>query len=176
MSADPVPAPASLQEASRISILDPARLSFSWEGSQLRLTMAEHACWMRVNIQRCFPLRRPRSHYSVRDQAQKEIGLIIDPALLDAASQQAIEQDLRRRYLITEITRVQAVRDRFGVLEWEVETSRGAVSFITRDLRDHAFRAAPNHWILADVEGRRYQISDIDALDRHSAALVALHL
>ncbi len=166
----------ALQDAGGLTILEPAKLAFSWQGSHLRLTISEHASWMRALVQRCFPLRHPRSHYSVRDRASKEIGLIVDPSALDDASQRAIEQELARRYLMTAITRVIAVRDRAGVLEWEVETSRGAVTFITRDVRDHLVRARGNERIVSDVEGRRYAIPDPDALDARSAALLRLHL
>lgn len=166
----------SLLEASQLRVLEPARLSFTWQETHLRLTIADHASWSRASVLRCFPLKKPRSHYSVRDRAQKEIGVILDPTSLDAVSQRAIECDLQRRYLITTIERIHAVHDRFGVLEWEIVTSRGDIAMVTRDIRDHVIRATPTHWILSDVEGRRYEIADVRLLDARSASLVHLHL
>jgi hypothetical protein len=172
----PAEKPMSLIEASRLELLDPATLSFAWKGASLRLTIAERASWPRVSVQRCFPLSKPVTHLSVRDPAGKEVGVLVDPAKLDGESRAAVDRELARRYLITPIVRILAVEERFGVLDWTVESVRGRASFTTRNARESVVRPQPNRLLLTDVEGNRWEIRDTNALDQRSAAQLLLHL
>jgi hypothetical protein len=169
-------APMTLLEASRLEVLEPAKLAFTWHGAHLRLTIADRASWPRVAVLRCFPLGKPNTHWSVRDAASKEIGVIFDPAKLDADSRAAAQREVDRRYVITGIRRILSIEERYGICEWEVETDRGRVGFSTRNSRDSAVRPSPGRWLISDVEGRRFEIRDVAALDQRSASLLLLHL
>jgi hypothetical protein len=168
--------PMTLLEASRLEVLEPAKLGFSWHGAHLRLTIAEKASWPRVAIMRCFPLGKPNTHWSVRDAANKEIGVIFEPAKLDAESRAAAQREVERRYVITAIRRIASIEERYGIFEWVVETDRGRAAFATRNAREAAVRPSPGRWLITDVEGRRFEIRDVAQLDQRSAALLLLHL
>jgi hypothetical protein len=169
-------APMTLLEASRLELLDPAQLSFSWHGAYLRLTIAERASWLRVAVVRCFPLGKPNTHWSVRDAANKEIGVILEPAKLDKDSSAALQREIERRYVSTTIHRIITIDERFGIFEWKVDTNRGQITFATRYGRETSFKPSPGRWMIIDIEGRRFEVRDIAALDQHSAALLALHI
>lgn len=160
------PGPAAL------TILDPRELLFIQNGAALHLTLKEDCTHLRVGIFRAFPLTRPQHWYSVRAQDGKEIGLIPDPAALSVANRLLVEAHLQRRYVVILILRVLRAEKRFGTVDWEVETDRGACRFTTRDLRDTLQSPEPGCYLLTDVDGNRYRIADLAALDPRSQALL----
>jgi hypothetical protein len=104
----------------------------------------------------------------------KEIGVLADPATLDADGRANIAQELRRRYVVPVIQRVLGVKERFGTLDWV--TDRGACGFTTRGLRENTVNPAPGRYLLSDVDGNRYDIPDLAALDGTSRAHVLRYL
>jgi len=162
----------SLVEAAQLKFLEPKKLRFFLAGVTLRLTQEEHASWLKVAVLRSFPLSHPDSFFSVRDTANKEIGLIKNPAELDAESRKLVVQDVDRRYMVSTILKIIDVRERFGTVEWNVQTQRGTNKFTTRDLRDNVVRPLPTRYLITDVEGNRYDIPDLNKLDAASQAFV----
>jgi hypothetical protein len=168
--------PLSLVEASRLVLLDPRTLRFLKHGATLRLTVEADRSYVRVAILRAFPLSEPRRFLSVRDGAQKEVGLIVDLTELSAEGQALVQEDLDRRYLIPAVTRIVSAKERFGTVDWTIETDRGVCRFTTRNLRENVQRPAPGRIILNDVDGNRYDIRHLDALDRTSQDFLFRHM
>jgi len=156
--------------------LDPAKLRFFRHGDALRVTIAEDRSCLRVSLVRCFPLSYANHYLSLRDGKNEELGILRDPTALSSENRQLVEEELHRRYMVPVVRKVTAVKDRYGVVEWEVETDRGARRFYTRDLRELASRPAPGRFILRDVEGNCYDVADIAALDAKSQARLLAHL
>ncbi|HTI73216.1 MAG TPA: DUF1854 domain-containing protein [Candidatus Limnocylindria bacterium] len=168
--------PASLVEASQLAFLDPGILSFTRHGVTLRLTIADDRCFARVSILRAFPLSDPSRYLSVRDEANKEIGLIVDPTKLSPENRTLVLGDLERRYLVPVVKRIVAAKERFGTVDWTLETDRGLCRFTTRNLRENVQRPAPGRIILTDVDGNRYDIQKIDELSVQSQELLFQHI
>jgi hypothetical protein len=169
-------APMTLLAASRLELLDPQSLTFAWHDAYLRLTIRERASWLRVGVIRCFPLGKPNTHWSVRDAANKEIGLILEPSQLDRDSQSALKREIERRYVSTSIRRIISISERYGIFEWTIDSDRGPVTFSTRLGKEASFRPSPGRWIIIDTEGRRFEVRDLAALDAQSTTLLAFHL
>jgi hypothetical protein len=91
--------------------------------------------------------------------------MIVDLRELEAESRRLVEEELERRYIVPVILRVLSVRERFGSIDWTVETDRGARSFTTRNLRENVVQPTPNRYVLTDVDGNRYDVRDVEALD-----------
>jgi Domain of unknown function (DUF1854) len=163
-------------ETTDLRYLEPKRLRFLRHGATLRLIEEGERCWLKVAVVRVFPLSQPQRFLSVRDGAMKEIGLLVHPEELDAESRQLVAEELERRYLVPAIRRVIAVKERFGTVEWEVETDRGACTFTTRNPRENVWQPAPGRYLLTDVDGNRYDVRDLAALDGASQALLLRHL
>lgn len=70
------------------------------------------------------------------------------------------------------IRRGLSLRERFGTVDWEVETDRGIRTFTMRAVREHLYQSSPGRYLLSDVEGNRYDIRDLAALDPASQAWV----
>ncbi len=182
MSTGPEPKPAAsatvnaLSEAAQLRVLDPKRLRFFKAGAALRLTIEGDCSILKVSILRAFPLTLPNRYYSVRDGGNKEAGLIAEPGELEPESRRLVEADLERRYMISRVIKVRSIKERFGTVDWEIETPRGIVRFTTRDLRDNVVRPAPGRIRFTDVDDNRYEIPDFNALDSQSRSWLLRHL
>lgn len=170
------PADAALAEAAQWRKLDPPRLRFFKAGATLRLTLDNDCSILKVAILRAFPLSLPGQYYSVRNGGGKEVGIIITPDELDPESRSLVEAELERRYLVATVRRIRSVEERFGTVDWEVETQRGLTRFTTRELRENVLRPAPGRILFNDVEGNRYEIPDLAALDPQSQSWLLRHL
>ena len=175
------PAPAAngtiaLADAARLRLLDPKRVRFFKAGATLRMTLEDESCWLAVVVLRVFPLSDPQRYLSVRDGGAAEIGIVADPAGLDPESRRLVEDELSRRYMVSLVRKVVSVEERFGTVDWIVETQRGRRSFTTRDLRDNVLRPGPGHYLLTDVENNRYEIPNLNDLDAQSQSWLLRHL
>ena len=168
--------PATLVEASKLTSLDPKTLRFFKHGATLRLTVDEDRSYLAVSIVRAFPMSEPHRFLSVRDSENKEIGLILDPAALSSENRALVDGELERRYLVPAVTRIISAKERFGTVDWTMETDRGVCRFTTRNLRENVQRPAPARIILSDVDGNRYDVKNVDNLSRESQDLLFRHL
>lgn len=164
----PEDAPAAPTETTDACYFDPKLLHFERHGAALRLTIEDEVCYPRVTVVRMFPLSDPDTYLSVRDAANKEVGIITRLADVDAEARRLVSEELERRYLVPVIQRVLAVKERFGTVDWQVETNRGRRAFTTRNLRENVAQPQPGRYILADTDGNRYDIPDLSALDAAS--------
>jgi hypothetical protein len=168
--------PATLVEASKLVFLDPKKLHFHKHGAILRLTIEDDRSFLKVGILRGFPLSDRSRFFSVRDGADNEIGLIVNPTDLSAENQNLIDEDLQRRYFVPSVKKIVSAKERFGTVEWTVETDRGVCHFTTQNLRENVQRPAPGRIILNDVDGNRYDIRNLDDLSRESQEILFRHL
>ncbi len=147
-----------------IRILEPTetRLFRAYDGDALvRLTLNDERSWREVRVARAKPFSDPDHYIGLRDGDDKDIGLIEDPRLLDAASRAILEEELERRYFTPTVERVVSVKEEMGTVTWEVETDRGARRFVVRNLRDSTFPLGPNRLMMTDTDGNRYEFPDV---------------
>ncbi len=168
--------PESLVEAAQLVFLDLKKLRFFKYGATLRLTVEDDRSYFRVSVLRALPLSEPGRFFSVRDAENKEVGMIVDPSGLSEENRRLVDEDLSRRYLVPVVKRILTARERFGTVDWEIDTDRGQCKLTTRNLRENVQRPAPGRIILSDVDGNRYDIRDLDELDLHSQQLLFQHM
>lgn len=174
---NPAPDKDALREAGNLCRLDPAALHFRRHGAVLSLSVdGTPAPYEKVTIVRMFPLSQPDQYWSVRNETNEEVGVILDPRLLPPEQQALLAAEMRRRYVMPVILAVLAMNERFDTLDWFVETDRGGCRFTTRQLRDNLLRPTPNRYIITDVDGNRFDIPDVSSLPLASQALLSRHL
>jgi hypothetical protein len=97
---------------------------------------------------RCFPWSRPGAYVSLRDDADEEVGFVVDPAALDAGSRAVLQEELAQAGFVLHIRRILSVREELEIRVWRVETEEGARTFQTsrdewpRTLAEGSLRAA----------------------------------
>jgi hypothetical protein len=170
------------ETSSELRFLDPAAAQFRRGGvrlqfregtegdppSQADAAASAESAWRDVFLVRLFPLGEPDHWVSLIDKDGKEIGILRDAKQLPAGSLGLVHDELRRRYLVPRIERILACGQRHDVVEWTVQTDRGKLKFLTRNLRDQVKEPMPDRLTIVDVEGNRYDLPSLDTLDPDS--------
>ncbi|HEX5073031.1 MAG TPA: DUF1854 domain-containing protein [Gemmatimonadaceae bacterium] len=124
-----------------------------------------------VRLRQCFPWSEPGLHLSLRNDEDREIAIVDDPAELDAESRSAIEQALAEAGFVLEVTRVLDIDEEVEIRQWTVETRQGRRLFQTH--LDDWPRSLPNGGILIrDVAGDLYRLAAPSQMDRKSRELL----
>ena len=130
----------------------------------------------RVFIHRAFPYDQPDGFISVLDKDSKEHGMIRSISDFDGESAEIINSELARKYFTPHITKIHSVKERFGYSYWDVESDRGRLSFAMHDTFRNITKISENRVVLNDVDGNRYEIDDVLALDGRSYRRIELYL
>ena len=124
-----------------------------------------------VRLRQCFPWSEPGLHLSLRDDEDREIAIVGDPASLEPESRRALERALAEAGFVLEVTRVVEIEEEVEIRQWTVETRQGPRSFQTH--LDDWPRPLPNGGILIrDVAGDLYRLASPADMDRKSRELL----
>lgn len=159
-------------DAFRLRFLDPAEVKFFRAGDALRLTIEGDRSCLRIVPIYSFPLSLRDQYISLRDMEGNELGMIRDLGELDRDARKLLQEELRRRYFTPVIHKIKSIRDRFSMVEWEVETDRGPKKFLTRSLHD-SLKETGDGFIVTDMENNRYEIRADSHLDPRSVAILS---
>lgn len=130
----------------------------------------------RVYFHRMFPFDSPNEFISVLDKDDKEYGVIRKLSDFSGEDIDIINEFLARKYLCPEITKIYSLKEQLGYSYWEVETDRGKMSFSMHDTYRNIARVSDTRLVLTDVDGNRFSIKDVLALDRKSYRKIELYL
>lgn len=128
-----------------------------------------------VTVHRMFPLTHPEHLVTFCDKHGNEIGVVLDPETLDTESREVLLQEMQMAYFIPKIIRVLSIKEEYGVIRWEVETDKGKRSFEVQSRHDIR-PMGRNRFIVRDMDGNRYDIPDMSALDAESRSLLELEV
>jgi len=120
----------------------------------------------RVAVHRCFAFSDPDRYISVREPEGegREIGLIEDMNDLDPETRAMLEEQMGLRYFSPKIRRVYDIREEYGYSYWDVETDRGSCRFTVRMSGGSVYPIGENRYLINDIDGNRFEISDLYAL------------
>src|SRR5688572_1265623 len=124
-----------------------------------------------VRLRQCFPWSEPGLHLSLRDDEDREVAIIDDPAQLEDESRQALEHAVAEAGFVLEVTRVLEIEEEVEIRQWVVETEQGPRSFQTH--LDDWPRILPSGGLLIrDVAGDLYRFSSPQTMDKKSRELL----
>ena len=164
----------TLAEISVTVWITPENASFESKNGFLYIKYGENE--QRAFLCRQFPFEKLWEFISVMDEEQREIGIIRDVTAFDEATRTLLTDELNRRYYAPEILSIISFKERYGFSYWKVKTPDGEVSFTLHDTFRSIIRAGEKRMILLDVDGNRFEIPDVDALDRRSYKKIELYL
>jgi hypothetical protein len=156
-----------LPPADELRMLEPGAVAMRTNTHRLEVRLGEDD-WREGSLARLFPLSEPEAWIAVLAADGKERGVLRTLKGLSHDSLAAARDELRRRYLVPSILVIHGIRDRHDVSEWRVDTDRGPAVFQVRNFIDSAKTPVPGRLAITDVEGNRYDIPDINALDPDS--------
>ena len=146
-------------------LLDPANLRFyRAEDGTPRLEVEGDRTYLEFRAARLFPITRRLELISITDGAGDEIGILRRLGDLPKPMRRIVLEQLRKRYFVPQITYVHSLKDEFGILYWDVDTTRGRREFVVREVRENVREFAGGRMQIADVDGNCFEIADIDAL------------
>lgn len=167
-------------KAFKITYLDPERTRFRRQGDALSLTTEDGQHYPSVKLRACFPVSDKDKYlavYDVREKTASEIGILEDWTQLKSDDRQEVASELGVRYVVPKITRVFEVENEPGLLRWKVETEKGQQEFTMHEgITHYAREVKPGNWLLVDVEEARYEIPNVETMDRKSQKLIRQHL
>jgi hypothetical protein len=118
-----------------------------------------------VRLRQCFPWSEPHRHLSLRDDKEREVALIDDPAQLAPASRCALEDALAAAGFVLVVTRVVGVDEEVEIRHWSVETVHGPRTFQTH-LDDWPRTLPGGDLLIRDVGGDLYRLANPQGMDR----------
>jgi len=138
----------------------------------LRLTIEEDRSYLKVKVVRAAPLSHPDQYISFLDAKDEEICMVDDLKDVDDEVRAIIQEELDRRYLTSIIERINSVRNEFGTSYWDVQTNRGQREFVVQNVAENAQWLGDHRLLLLDVDGNRFEIPRLDALDKRSLGFI----
>src|SRR5688572_17942074 len=100
-------------------LLDPEKVTmFRTNGAAVRATVTDpiigpERTYLRVQAARTFPLSQPDRYIGLRDDKDKEIGMLLTLDGLDRDSRTILEEELARRYFVPKILRIHSFTEDF---------------------------------------------------------------
>ena len=164
------------EAATTIIKLDKHNSDFGTKNGFITLTKGEEN-YDRVFLHRTFPFDKPWEYISVIDSDNKEIGIIYDIADYEKETEELLRCELERKYYEPKVKTIQSLKERYGFSYWTVITTDDRkVSFTMQDTFRNIIRAGDDKAILLDVEGNRFVIESLAALDKKSHKKIELYI
>lgn len=170
---------SSLNKVVQIEYLSPADATFCKNGDFLGLKIekdGETTEYPRVFLHRMFPFEELWEHISVLTGDNEEVGMIASVEDFDEDAAALLKEELDRKYLMPTITAILNLKERFGFSTWKVESSIGTLEFTLRDTYRSMMRVGDGRMIITDSDGNRYEIPDVNKLDKKSFRKIELYL
>lgn len=132
----------------------------------------------RIFLHRAFPFDAPEEYISVLDKDGRELGMIrsLQEFMQDEEAYDVLCTELERKYLVRTILKIRSLKEKLGFSYWDVDTDRGRFSFTMQDTYRNLIHTSENGIVLSDVDGNRYQVPDVLALDPKSYRKIELYL
>ena len=164
----------SLAEISVTVWLTPENAAFSIRNGLLYLTLNGEE--KRATLFRQFPFDLLWEYVSVLDEDEHELGIIRDISLFEEDTKALLERELKKRYYTVTVTSILSVKERFGFSYWRVTTTEGELKFTLRDTLRSIHSVNGTRVLFSDVNGNRYEIPDLRAIDPKSRKQLELYL
>ena len=165
----------TLADLSVTNWLTPKNASFFVKNGFLYIKESEKE-EQRVFLYRQFPFEVQWEFISVMDSDKQEIGILRELEQFDEDTKGLLIKELTRRYYTPVIEKIYSMKERYGFSYWKVKTPDGEVSFTLQDTFRSLIHMGENRLLLLDVNGNRFEIPDVTALDRKSYKKIELYL
>lgn len=125
-----------------------------------------------LELRRMFPITGLEKYIALVDCDGNEIAVIRNINDLMPESKKVVEDCLREYYMIPRITRFIKMREKFEIWMWTAETDKGICTF---EIRNHMTAIKPlydGRVLIKDGNDNRYEIPDVNKLDKKSIKMI----
>jgi len=121
---------------------------------------------------RLFPLSGLDKYITLLDEEGYEKAVIRDIRTLPPNERATIEDCLREYYLIPKVSKINECKEKYGVLSIDVETDRGSAIIEIRNILHGLKLIYGGRVLIRDNNDNRYEIPDLNKLDKRSRQLI----
>ncbi len=126
-----------------------------------------------ITLRRTMPIQQPMSYISVADNENKEIGILRSVDELPDNQRDLVVNELNSRYYSPDVLEILSVKDKLGYvyMEMKIQNRTGKTytkSCAIKDVNRNIRMLTDKSLIIFDVDGNRYMIQNIFALDKKS--------
>ena len=143
--------------------------------AELVIEFSDGTTYTSIEPVRSFPISDTMRYITIFDSDGNEIGVVEDVHKLNTISRDVLIEELKRRYFMPKITKINSLYGQFGVTTWQVETSQGDVEFGVRTRFD-IVTLENGRVLIKDADGNRYEIENYRKLDTKSYNLLQTQL
>lgn len=169
----------SLDEAAGLSYMTPEKAKFEKKGEFPCLTLKTdegETTYDRVWLHRVFPFDLTEEFISVQTKDNEEVGIIRSLSDFDEATCEILRTEMNRKYFVPKIKRIITLRERRGFSYWKVETDIGEMELSFQDTYRSINKVGGGRAFVTDISGNRFEIENLEALDRRSQKKLELYL
>lgn len=136
----------------------------------------EKKTYSRVFLHRCFPNEITDGYISVLDSENNEAGIIKSLNDFPEDVKALLETELKRRYFVFTIKKIRSVKEKYGYSYWTVDEEKGEREFTVQDTYRSINKITDDRIVVTDIDGNRYEIPSLSALDRKSQKRIEIFL
>lgn len=125
-----------------------------------------------LELHRMFPITGLTKYIALLDKEGNEIAVIRNIEDLLPESKKVVEKCLTEYYMIPRITRFIKMSEKFKIWIWTAETDKGICTF---EIRNHITAIKPlydGRVLIKDANDNRYEIPDVNKLDKKSLRMI----
>ena len=171
---------ASLAEAIEIGFIDLKAAEFYKTGGGFTGLRYGGKDYKRIALRRTLPIGQPDKYLSVADEADKEIGIIRSLDELEGEQLSIVEGEIATRYFCPTVKEIKSVKDKLGYLYMELSVELGKSTYprncAVKDVDKNIRMLGDDRVIIFDVDGNRYLIDSLSAMDKKSSKRIEPYL
>ncbi len=125
-----------------------------------------------LELHRMFPITGLNKYISLIDHDGNEMAVIRNIEDLMPESKAVVESCLNEYYMIPKITKFIKMSTKFKIWMWTAETDKGICTF---EIRNHLTAIKPlydGRVLIKDANDNRYEIPDVNKLDKKSIKMI----
>ena len=139
---------------------------------RLRMTIDGDRSYTSVKVVRAAPLSEPDRYICFLDSKDEAICMVKALDEIGSENHGIIREELDKRYLTAYVSRINSLRNEYGVSYWDVDTDRGRREFVAKNIAENAQWLGETRLFILDVDGNRFEFSDLNKLDKQSLAYI----
>ncbi len=164
-------------ERPEAGFMDASKLRFELTDGGFLYMTRDGSSRQRVIPALAFPLEITDGYVSLFSEDGDELGMIESLASLPQADAGALKTAIDRKYYCPKIKKILSVESKAGIALWKVLTEDGKeLEFAMRDPYKSMIRVTDRRFFALDRDGARYEIPDIEALDKKSFSKLEIYL
>lgn len=160
--------PDMLSDTVDIGLLDASALEFFRSGGGFTGLRHNDKSYPRISLRRVLPSAKPDDYISIADAENKEIGILRSVTELTPEQEILVREELDRRYYCPSVKAVHSVQDKLGYVYLELELDGFRKHCAVRDVNKNIRMLDDDRLIIFDVDGNRYLVPSLSALDKKS--------